>query len=75
MADTNYIVFERNGSGYTEIGRINAPTPKAAMERMAEKIALETERPIENTRYGATPVRNWTELPVGVEVVTRVKVG
>jgi hypothetical protein len=44
------------------------------MTLMADTIAKETGEPVES-KFAACPVRNWTELPVGVEVVTRIKVG
>lgn len=74
MANTTYMIFERNGSGIRELGEVEAATPKAAMSLMADKIAKETGQPVES-KFAACPVRNWTELPVGVEVVTRIKVG
>lgn len=79
MADTTYIVFEKSPTGQTfkELGQVDAPTPKAAMERMAERISELNgdDEETSKTTYAATPFRNWTELPVGVEVVRRVKVG
>lgn len=76
MADTAYIVFKKNGDGSYEVldNSVLASTSEGAMKIVADKIALHNEQPIEAI-FAATPLRNWKQLPVGVEVITRVKVG
>jgi hypothetical protein len=77
MAKTRYVVFQlRNGvDTWDEIATdVEASSPKAAMRLVAEARAKETDTPVKAT-FGATPVRNWTTAPVGVEIQTRITVG
>lgn len=85
MADTEYLVFVQGNDGrYKRLSQVKAYTPKAAIEQVVDELVKEQANgnfdtdhvfdPVKAT-YSATPVRNWTELPVEAEVVTRIKVG
>lgn len=85
MAETDYLVFVQGNDGrFLQLSKVAATTPKTAIERVVDSIVkqdangdLDAERtfdPVKAT-YAATPIRNWTLLPVEAEVITRIKVG
>lgn len=85
MAETEYLVFVKgNDSRFLRLSQVKAVTPKSAIEKVVDELVKNGSEgtfdvdhvfdPVKAT-YSATPVRNWTELPVQAEVVTRIKVG